>query len=463
MVLDREQALVASELAEADGVRIGMRKGGILSICPEAVLHVRSESAEQSALESVALSLLQYTPEVAHAELHSLLLDVTASLRVFGGRLVLCRRVRATVEALGFTLRIGMAPTARGAWLLANYAPGIRLKGRRRVIRLASLVRRLDQLPYQTLPAAQPFAAWIEGIGCRTLQDLRRLPRAGLKRRCNEALLRMLDCAYGEQQELFKWVQAPEIFHGRIELPDRIEHAEAVLFAARRLLLQMTGWLVARHLAVVRFTLVMEHERGRQAVQPTSLDIVLAEPAWQEAHLTRLLKERLARLQLIAPVIAIRLEAAQMEAMAPPTETLFPEPGGTPADFNRLLELLTARLGEEGVRVPALCADHRPEICNRWEPVSHAARIPMPALPGSARPFWLLETPVQLMVRAHRPFYNSPLQMISPPERIECGWWDGNLIVRDYFTAQDSDAVNYWVYRERIGDDIRWYLHGLFG
>lgn len=463
MVIDREQALAASEQALTDGVRIGMRKGGVLSVCPEAELHMRSESTEQAALESIALSLLQYTPEVAYAEQHTLLLDVTASLRIFGGRLALCRRMHATIEALGFTLRLGMAPTARGAWLLANHAPTTRQKGRRRVVRLASLLRRLDQLPYQTLPAAQPFAEWIEGIGARTLQDLRRLPRAGLKRRCNEAVLRMLDCAYGEEPELFEWVQAPEVFDARLELPDRIEHAEAVLFAARRLLLQMTGWLVARQLAVGRFTLEMEHERGRQAVLPTPLEIVLAEPTWQEAHLTRLLKERLARLQLSAPVIAVRLIAAQMEAMAPPTDTLFPEPGGTPADFNRLLELLVSRLGEECVRVPALRADHRPEICNRWEPAAQGAQGQPPRLPGGTRPFWLLEVPAQLMVRAHRPFYNSPLQMVSPPERIECGWWDGNLIVRDYFIAQGSDAVNYWVYRERIGDDIRWYLHGLFG
>jgi protein ImuB len=83
------------------------------------MLHDRSVPLEKVAADRIALRLLQYTPEVAFAGEASLLLDVTASLRAFGGRLALCRRVRASVAALGFTPQIGMAPTAQGAWLLA--------------------------------------------------------------------------------------------------------------------------------------------------------------------------------------------------------------------------------------------------------------------------------------------------------------------------------------------------------
>jgi exonuclease VII large subunit len=107
----------------------------------------------------------------------------------------------------------------------------------------------------------------------------------------------------------------------------------------------MTGWLVARQQAVSRLVLWLDHERGRARREPTALEIVLAEPSWQEDHLTRLLKERLSRLTLTAPVIALRLEATQRAAWAPPNTELFTEPGGTPEDYHRLLELLAARLG----------------------------------------------------------------------------------------------------------------------
>ncbi len=462
VVVEREHVLAASRRALDAGVRIGMKRGGALTMCPDAVLYERDEKRELAALECVALCLLQYTPEVAFAEQHSLVIDVSASLRAFGGMRRLFRLVQNGVLELGFTVVISMAPTAQGAWLLAHAGARSSRRKRRRVVRMETLMQALNQVPCSVLPSLHPYQDWLIGIGCRTLGDVRRLPRAGLKRRCDDAVLDALDRAYGQAPQLFNWIEVPEFFCAKLELPDRIDHAEGVLFGARRLLLQMTGWLTARHRAVERFTLAMEHERGRHAVPPTMLEIVLAEAAWQEAHLTRLLKERLGRMTLTAPVIALCLEAKQTAAMAPPSESLFPEPGGTPADMTRLIELLSARLGDECVLVPGLAADHRPEVSNRWLPAATAKRVTLPDLPDNERPFWLLESPIELIMRDERPFYGSPLRLVGPTERIECGWWDGKLVVRDYFLAQGAEHAWYWVYRERLGDDIRWYLHGLF-
>jgi protein ImuB len=466
VVVDRLQVLTMSEEAFAAGVRIGMRRGGVTMLCPDAVLLEHDETKEHDALDGIAMSLLQYTPEIALAEEDTLLLDVSASLRFFGGPRALYRCVRENVLALGFTPQIGMAPTAQGAWLLARY-PSRTLAGgyrprQRRVLRIDTLAKRLDPLPCALLPDIRPFREWLDGIGCRSFGELRKLPRAGLKRRTSPQALDAIDRAYGEAMELFEWVQAPETFCAKLELPDRIEHAEAMLFAARRLIIQMTGWLVARHRAVAHFTLAMEHERGRCAIAPTLLDIKLAEPAWHEEHLTRLLKERLGRLELQAPVIALRLEAAQTEIMAPPTASLFPEPGGTPADRKRLFELLAARLGEDNVLMPALHAVHRPEDANRWLPAATAKGTMNAVLPPLARPFWLLAVPIELIMRDHRPFYGSPLRIVSTMERVECGWENDALVMRNYFVAQGDEAAFYWIYRERTGEDIRWYLHGLF-
>lgn len=464
VVVDREQVLAVSLQAAEGGVRIGMRRGGVQAICPDAVLHERDALREEEALNSIALALLQYTPEVAFAEECSLLLDVTASLRAFGGRLALCRLVRASVDVLGFTPQIGMAPTALGAWLLARHPRPARKRSpwRRRVVRMDSMMRQLDALHCMLLPEVRPHHDWLDGIGCHTLAELRKLPRAGLQRRSDKSVLEALDRAYGQAPELFDWVQAPPSFSAGLELPDRIEHAEAVLFAARRLLLQMTGWLVAQQLAVSRFVLLLQHERGRAAIPPTPIEVALADPVWHEEHLTRLLKERLGRIVLHAPVIAVRLEASQVSAMLPPTESLFPDPGATPADYHRLLELLTARLGDQNVLAPSPRADHRPEVCNAWAPAASVTRA-TPSNPHHAeRPFWMLEKPIALMVRDNRPFYGSPLKMIKGPERIECGWWDGGLVVRDYFIAQGENGACYWIYRERAEEEILWYLHGLF-
>ncbi|WP_288380797.1 DNA polymerase Y family protein [uncultured Massilia sp.] len=507
VVLEQERVVALSAAARAAGVQRGMRRGGVLMLMPEARLYERDPAREAEALDAVALAMLQYTPQVALAEEATLLMDIGASLRLFGGIRALCARVQSNLRALGFTGAVSCAPTARGAWLLARHGGhraghgagrsgadgasgvsdasgdanggggGARAFGRIRVpgrsLRMASLERRLDRLPVALLPPARLYMSWFEGLGCERLGDLRRLPRPGLQRRCGRELLDMLDAAYGLCPELFDWVAPPEHFRARLELFDRIEQADLLLAGARHLVLQLVGWLCARQFAVERITLLMEHERGRVAMPPTPLELALSEPTWRDEHLLRLLRERLAKQELPAPVIGLALEALQVRAMAPPTESLFPEPGGTEEDRMRMLELLVARLGPDNVLQALPQADYRPEVANEWVPVQQkvrpserAARLPqdVASLP---RPSWLLAKPIALLMRNHRPFYGSPLKVASTPERIEAGWWSDTQ-TRDYFIAEGMDHTLYWIYRERIigaGVDAepRWYLHGLFG
>jgi protein ImuB len=466
VVLEQERVLAASKAARAAGVQLGMRRGGVLMLLPEARLYERSGAREAEALQAVAMVLLQYTPLVAQAEESTLLIDIGASLRLFGGIRALCRRVRANLRALGFSAALSCAPTARGAWLLARRNAG-------RALTIDALVRRLDRLPAVLVPPARPFASWFEGIGCFTLGEMRRLPRPGLQRRCGRPLLDMLDAAYGMSPELFEWIEAPATFHARLELFDRVEQADALLAGAHRLVLQLTGWLCARQLAVERITLLLEHERGKVARAPTSIEITLAEPTWRDEHLVRLLRERLAKQVLEAPVIGLGLEAQQVQPMAPPTESLFPEPGGSEQDRLRMLELLVARLGADNVLQAAPQADYRPELANAWVPVqqkireaARQAQLP-PDVHSLPRPTWLLARPIALLMRNHRPFYGSPLKMASTPERIEAGWWSDSQ-TRDYFIAEGQDHALYWVYRERLVGaaaeaEPRWFLHGLFG
>ncbi len=85
------------------------------------------------------------------------------------------------------------------------------------------------------------------------------------------------------------------------------------------------------------------------------------------------------------------------------------------------------------------------------------------------RPSWLLEQAQVLSVRQHSPYYGSKLTLLSSAERIEAGWWNGQLVTRDYFIATCNQHFRYWIYRERIGnaqrmhEDEVWFLHGFFG
>jgi protein ImuB len=361
-VLEKDKVIIADGTARTAGIRPGMKRGGVLTLSPETGMYERDPGREEVAQREVGVALMRFSPDVALLDEATVVVEIGASLRLFGGLPALCREAKAVLATLGFTARISAAPTGQGAWLLAKY-------GNRRVLKLPSLEKRLSMLPMNAVPEIRQFVDWFSGLGCETIADVRRLPRAGLQRRCGEHLLDSLDRAFGTAPELFDWLELPPTFSARIEMPDRLEHADGAVFGAHRLIVQLCGWLCATQLAVTAIRLLMEHERGRDAIEPTVIDIALGEPTWKEDYLVRLLRERLHRIELSAPVIALRLDASNVESAAPASDTLFPEPGGSKEDHARLLELLVARLGAENVLRPAPTADHRPEIANRWIPV----------------------------------------------------------------------------------------------
>src|SRR5687768_15403392 len=67
-VTERERVVALNAAAAAGGVRLGMRRGGVLAIAPDTLVQDRNSELEQSSAHSIALALLRFTPEVAHAD-----------------------------------------------------------------------------------------------------------------------------------------------------------------------------------------------------------------------------------------------------------------------------------------------------------------------------------------------------------------------------------------------------------
>lgn len=474
VICDANRVIARSAHAAQCGISIGMRHSSIGLLCEHALIHARAPQQEQERLQQLAFALLQYTPQVCinpYAPA-SLLLSIGASLSLFGGIRHLLKRIKSNLASFGLSSNYGIAPYAGAASLLAQNV-SLRHAGKisrtQFCLKTTRLAQRLDRLAVYLLPHSEHHLEWLHGIGCHHLSSLRDLPRAGLQRRCGKDLLHALDIAYGTVPEMHQWVEMPKEFKARAELPDRIEHTEAILHFAEILLLQLCGWLQQQQLAVKQIHLSLEHERGRQAVPPTILKIFLTTASWQADHLKLLLKEHLTQLTLPAPVIILHLHAPQVEAMQAPSQFLFPEMHDAQDDHAKLIELLVARLGADNVLQADPIADYRPEFANHWVSVLKKPKKKNDALRfHNPRPIWLLAQEQALHVHQHSPYYGSRLQLISPAERIEAGWWNGQLVTRDYFIAECKQHIRYWIYRERIGatsshDEALWYLHGVFG
>jgi protein ImuB len=442
-----------------------MSAGNAQGMAPGLQLARDDAQARQRQLEGLALAMLQYTPTVACVCGQAVLLEVQASLSLYKGASALCRHIRATLRAMHVRAVMGMAPSALGAWALST-----QVRGRKRVLTMRSLAKRLDSLPISILPGAQAHADWLDGIGCRSLQQLRSLPRKALQQRTGLLLMRDVDAAYGLRPHDFPWFEPSDVFSSRLELMEHLEHTGAILAAATHLIEQLCGWLRARQMAVSSLDLLMHHEKGRHACPPTRIVVKLSENAWEPGEFVHVLQEQLHRVVLDAPVIGLSLDASQPVSRVTSSGGLFPEPEQCQRQEHRLLDLLRARLGEHCVRISQPMASHLPEEANQWVALGqredrHGVHALPPRFAAQSRPFWLLKQPVALGLRGNNPVYrNAVLRLLQGPERLESGWWDeAGHRQRDYFVAQAPQGARYWIYRAREASGTGWYLHGLFG
>jgi protein ImuB len=294
-----------------------------------------------------------------------------------------------------------------------------------------------------------------------------------LQRRGGAALLALLDRAYGDAPDPQVWFEPPREFVQSLELMQRADDTGMLDGAALRLVQALAGWLAQQWLAAAAFSLWLQHEtRGRHAQTPTRLRVELGQPSRDAAQLMLLLRERLSRCTLPAPVYGLRLQLDETVALAGHAAAL---PFGSDRSgarwhdarqdeerFLALLDRLSARLGPQHVQRWACRADHRPEQAAQARP---AAETPTRAIdvPPHPRPTWLLPEPLRLAEHEGRPLHGGPLQLHGGPERIEAGWFDGAPVCRDYHVASGADHRLRWVFRELRGTQSGWFLHGLFG
>ena len=473
-MFEHEVLIAATRGAQQCGLKLGMRCATVRSLAPECLLFPRDEAAEQRAYTQAAQVALAYSPAVYQYSDYTLLIDATSSLRLFGGIRLIVQRLRQQLQHLKLQVRSSVAPTAIGAWLLAQATQS----SARYACHPSTLVRLLNGLPCAALPSARPHLIWLKAIGCETLGGLRALPRDGLQRRVGTDLLIELDRAYDSSILRQAPYVAPEQFIDHLDLYERLEHTSALTAVAERLAHRLCTWLRAKRYALRSITLDLHYERARATCPPTRLELAFSEPVWLVNQLMPLLREHLSRQVLTGPVVALTLQSQTLMQQSAPSATLFADPINSSANYQRLLDLLSARLGATHVLEAAHFADHRPELANRWVPLREAqstaiaSRTMASATPPSfnqydptksEQPFWLFNRALPLKVHEHRPIYITALQLLRGPERIESGWWDGARIARDYFVAQDQHAVRYWIYRERDHEQPRWFLHGVFG
>ena len=418
------------------------------------------EAEPLPALEPLATLAQRFTPRVSLAPPDGLLLEIAGSLHLFGGMEGLRREISA--EFLRFQLQpvLAFAPTPLAAITAARAGQPLA------VTELAQLVSSLAPLPIGALRWPEETRARLARAGVRTIGAVLRLPRAGFARRFGVAQLAMLDALTGCSLEVRATHRAPVRFRRRHELDCELSDHGRLLTALGPLFDALGKFLTAHQRGVVELECRLVHRNA----PPTSCVLRLAAPCAAGPQLCALFGEHLQALQLSEPIRAFELRADQLMPLRSPKRGLWQpgEQGGeTGEESEGLIDRLRARLGSEAVHGLALRAEHRPEFA--WAITPPPAVAPRrlagtgaaeEALPS--RPLWLLPIPQPLAAPDGLPCRRGPLRLVSEPERVETGWWDGAEVARDYYRALDRYGVWLWVFRERT-EPHQWFLHGVFG
>jgi protein ImuB len=400
-----------------------------------------------------------FTPRVAVESSDAVLLELGGSQRLFGGLPAMLAALRA---AFPRPLQLALAPTPLAAVLLAR-------AGRNCCITdAARLMGRLAPLSLRHLRWPEEELLRLRSMGVTTLAELLRLPRAGLARRIGPERLLQLDQLAGSRPDPRAAIAPLERFSQKVDPDFETFDRERLLGVLNPVLAQLEEFLRERQRGVMALRILLHYRRAL----PQCCILRCVVPEYRAARFMALLAARLESLPLKGPVRSMELTAGRLQRFVASSAELWTpgEHGGsaTAAAEPEFLQTLMARLGERAVYGLVEVEEHRPE--RQWREVlpAGAAAAPVSSAAVLARPLGLMAEPRPLDVscddagRVRQLQYEGrDLQLVSGPERIESGWWDGGEVARDYYIARAADGAQWWIFRE-CGAPRRWFVHGCF-
>ncbi len=460
----RQVIRAACTAAAANGLHPGTALADARAVLPHVRVAPHDPAADAAVLDWLADGATRWSPMVAAAPPHGVLIDITGCAHLLGGEAGLVADVAARLARLGFSAGHAIAATPAAAMALARFGGS-----------------RIADLPLAALSEAEPVQTALRRAGLKRVGEVAALPRAALASRFGAELLAALDAlTEAVPQPLDPRLPVADIAaEQRFAQP--IATADAVRACLETLLLRCAVQLGARGQGGRLFALSLYRADGHVA----RIAVETAAPQREPQVLLRLFDERIAALNdPLDPGFGydlVRLAVPLTDAQA---ENQLGLEGGQLAETQlaELVDRLTARLGRSRLRRLARADTHIPEQGSFDLPLSSSAPSQWPAPAAGeppARPIRLFDPPQPIEVLAEVPDgpprrfrWRARVHDVTAhegPERIAAEWWrrrDGTGLTRDYWRVETADGRRYWLFRHGLYDretgSPRWYLHGLF-
>lgn len=371
-VLGSTRLDVVSREALALGIRLGETVAAARAKTANLLVQVVAEDAVRAALVCITEAALAFGPATAFDMAQDVVwVDVGGCAHLHGGENELARAIEATVRGLGHVCRVAVADGPRIAAAVARFAPlSVETSGPL-VIPEGKGAGAMRRLPISALGLDKDMSEWLNDMGLRACGDLQKLPRRALGTRLGARAHDVMQLLDGEDPTPLKVWRPTVLPAEHVDLEWGAHSLEALAFVLKTLSDRLAARLQGRGLAASRLDLVLtlDHalcERRHKSV--TTLEMVLPLPLARAADLLGVIRARLERCTLSAPVLAATLRVTELSLA--PTRTLDllePEPMAGRV-LPRLVAELTAELGETQVGMLALV--------DTWVPDERTALVP---------------------------------------------------------------------------------------
>ncbi|MEZ5750908.1 MAG: DNA polymerase Y family protein [Paracoccaceae bacterium] len=445
--------------AEAQGLRRGQSLTEARILLPGLVTRPHDPRPPARALRALRRWVLRYAPWAAIDGEDGLIVDLTGSAHLHGGEEALCADLLSRLRAMGFGVRLAIAPTRGAAWGLARFTAG--------PITLAvDAAAAIDTLPIAALRLPEEICAGLSRLGLRQVRDLGRAQRAPLVRRFGEVLALRLDQATGALAEP---VAAPPdtVHHAiRLSLPEPIGLTTDVRAALVRLLEALCARLASTDQGARQLRFELQRTDNSVALA----EIALARPMRDPAAMAALFERTLEALDAGFGFDLLRLSAPLTEAM-PPAQ--IEQGGATGADaLADLMTRLGNRVGLDALTRFVPAESHIPEQAFQIVSAVHGPRPSAQAWGrGADRPLTLFppeplpgaggsHPPERFVWRRRR----LTLLRATGPERLTPEWWMDSpgwrSGLRDYWRLDTVEGPRLWAFF--TPQDPGWAVQGEF-
>ncbi|ASD66410.1 Y-family DNA polymerase [Pseudoalteromonas piscicida] len=430
----KNQIVQLNNAAQQRGIKIGMGLGTACALCTQLHVLPYDDLLERQQLLEIANMLYQVSADIVIDEPNGLVLKVDSMLSLYHDLPSYWQMISQHLAQLGMSYYYGTGESTIMAKLLAREHCN--------VLVLTPCQKRhyLGKIGLTRTSLNSRVVELLARTGVKNVAQLEQFALSELAKRFDTELVHYVGCLFGKLKETLNYYQPAETFELTAPLLYEVEVMAWLEKPIEHLLSRLALFLQQRNLVTrtLYFTLAL---RDKEALEIT---LNSAEPEYKAANWLRLLNLKLESITLDAPVQSVSLKADVLETQHATIKDLFSTQQSA-MSAQGLRAILCAKLGEQAVQGLQLTGDPRPEKASTYSREPHFT-----TLESKLRPTILFLKPQPLCERVN---------IISGPERIASGWWDGEPVLRDYFIVQNEQAQRLWVFREQ---NNHWYIHGVF-